>query len=187
MDVLRSRHLCAAVLLSLAAGAVLRAQPVPHPAASGEYDVKAAFVLNFVRFVDWPARAFATESSPLVICVLEPNPFGKVLDALVAGEIVAGHPVTVRVTSPSEPLGACHVVFVPREQATKATSVIGSTTNAPVLTVSEVPMFIEGGGIINLVTAGERVRFEINAGAAEKKGITISSRLLALAKNVRKQ
>jgi hypothetical protein len=187
MDVLRSRHFCVAVLLLLAADVAAQAQPPLRPAPSSEYDVKAAFVLNFVRFVDWPARAFATESSPLVICVLEPNPFGNVLDEVVEGEIVAGHPVMVRVTPAPEPLGGCHVVFVPREQAARARSVIGSTTNAPVLTVSEVPMFIEGGGIINLVTTGDRVRFEINAAAAEKKGISISSRLLALAKNVRRQ
>lgn len=186
MDVLKLLRCCTLVLVCVAVDGVAYAQIERRPDAQGEYDIKAAFVLNFVRYVDWPARAFATPSAPLVICVLDPNPFGKVLEALVAGETVSGRPISSRIASTSGPLGGCHVVFVPREQTSRAASVIVSTTNAPVLTVGEVPRFIEHGGIINLVTTGDRVRFEINADAAEQKGITISSRLLALAQNVRK-
>jgi hypothetical protein len=139
-----------------------------------EYRVKAAFLYNFARFVDWPATM---ASGPLTICLADHNPFGDALAATLQGERIGGREVVARViTAPSS---ACHVLFVP-EGASAAPYL--RDRQAPTLTVGESGDFIAMGGIVNFVREGANVRFEIDAMAAERAGLRISSRLLRLAR-----
>lgn len=141
-----------------------------------EYRVKAAYLFNFTKFVEWPAAAFQNDKS-FSICVAGRNPFGTALTTTLDGETAAGLPLASRVVDSSE-AASCHVLFVPRGVA--AAPYLRDTATAPVLTVGESPDFVEQGGAIKFVLDGGRVRFEINQQAAERAQLRISSRLLQL-------
>lgn len=158
-------------LLLLLLAAPLAAQDVPF-----EYQVKATYLYNFVKFIDWPGQP----TGPLVICVAGRNPFGTVLDDLLVNESINGRPVRARVIL--EPEAGCHVVFVPSGAAGSA--YLRASRGAPILTVGEESDFIERGGMISLYRDNENIRFSINPAAAERVKLRISSRLLALARIV---
>ncbi len=150
-----------------------------------EYEVKAAFLLNFTKFVEWPASAFPEPKSPLTICILGKDPFGRTLDELVAGEDVSGRPLAVRrITRPPEP-GACQVLFLAKGTGDVADVLRGLRRD--VLTVGDRPDFLLQGGMIAFVLDNRRVRFDINQTAAEAAGLKLSSRLLMVARSVGKQ
>lgn len=142
-----------------------------------EYRVKAAYLLNFTRFVEWPPAALAG-GAPFDICVAGRNPFGPVLGATVSGETAAGRMLVSRIVRDNP--AQCQVLFVPRGVA--AAEYVPRVRTAPVLTVGEAPDFLRQGGIINFVLEDGKVRFEINPDAATRSQLTISSRLLKLAK-----
>lgn len=163
--------------------ALLTAAPTLAQRVASEYDVKAAFLYNFTKFVEWPAGAFADEKASLRLCVLGENPFGGSLQTL-AEEEVAGHRLTVvRSESLSSPEG-CHVLFISRSERERLPRILNDVRNAPVLTVADSPGFLEQGGAINFVLDRSKVRFEINRRAAERSGLKISSKLLQLATRV---
>jgi hypothetical protein len=166
------------ILARAAIAALLLVVAVDRPAAaqvSEEYRVKAGFLYNFVKFVEWPAD---TGTGPVTICVAGRNPFGDLLDDLVRGETVGGRRIETRVIL--EPEHGCHVVFVPEGAATRA--YLRGVTGTGALTVGESSTFIEQGGIVNFYLERRNVRFEINPAAAERAGIRISARLLQLAR-----
>lgn len=168
-----TRSLLAAIGVFAAAAAVSpRAQDVPP-----DYRVKAAFLYNFVKFVEWPAAASA---APLSICVAGRNPFGNFLDNLIRGEVVNGRRLETRVILEPDP--DCDVVFVPEGAATSA--YLRAVRGRPTLTIGEGGGFIAQGGIARFYIDGGNVRFEINPGAADQAGLRISSRLLQLARIV---
>jgi hypothetical protein len=140
-----------------------------------EYGVKAAYLLNFARFVEWPADP--ADTGPLTICVAGTNPFGDVLDETLRGELVNGRSVRARPARQGE---RCHVLFVPVDVPPDA--YIKSLRTQPVLTVGERADFLRHGGMVNFVIEAGRVRFEIDADAAERVKLKISSRLLRLAR-----
>ena len=141
-----------------------------------EYRVKAAYILNFIRYVEWPAAAPA--DGALAVCVAGRNPFGTALDETVAGERIDGRAVAVRVILEPDP--GCHVLVVPR--GANAAAYLRAARTAPVLTIGESPDFLGMGGIINLRVDGGNVRFEIDQAAADRVNLRISSRLLRLAR-----
>ena len=149
-----------------------------------EYDVKAAFLFNFTKFVEWPPAAFADERSPLKICVLGDNPFGKTLHALM-GEEVGGRRLLLAHLENLKDLESCHVLYVSRSERDRLAQVLAGVRGAPVLTVADSPGFIDQGGMINFILENSKVRFDVNQEAAERAGLKISSRLLALAKHVK--
>jgi hypothetical protein len=161
------RLVLALVLLS---SSILHAQEVPL-----EYRVKAAFLFNFAKFVQWPAAA---DLGPIQICVAGRNVFGDALVETVRGETINGRPLAVRVILEPEP--GCHIIFVPRGAAT--TAYLRAARSSPSLTVGETSEFIAMGGIVNFTVEGTSVRFEIDPEAAERAGLRISSRLLRLAR-----
>jgi hypothetical protein len=152
--------------------------------AASEYDVKAAFLFNFTKFVEWPPAAFADEHSPLKLCVLGENPFGKALRVLMEDE-VGGRKLTFVHLETVNNLETCHVLYVSRSERDRLPQVLAGLHGAPVLTVGDAPGFIDQGGMINFILEGSKVRFDVNQEAAEQAGIKISSRLLALAKHVK--
>jgi hypothetical protein len=157
------------IALVLLASSALHAQNVPL-----EYRVKAAYLFNFAKFIEWP-----NEPGPLTICVAGRNVFGDVLSETVKGETINGRPLAVRVLLEPEP--GCHITFVPRGAA--APAYLRAARGFPELTVGESPDFIAQGGIVNFVVEGGSVRFEIDTAAAEHSGLRISSRLLRLARD----
>jgi hypothetical protein len=140
-----------------------------------EYQVKAAYLYNFVKFIEWPAGAL---SATLTICTAGSNPFGGTLDDLVRGETIDGHAIAARTIQ--RPQADCDVVFVPR--AVAAGEYLRAARTAPVLTVGESADFIAQGGIVNFVRDAGMIRFEIDQDAARRAGLQISSRLLRLAR-----
>lgn len=184
----RLRALAAlAGLLCAPAGAheaVLAAAQQGAAAAYGEYEVKAAFLYNFVRFVEWPQEAFAGAGEPLRVCVLGRDPFGETLDRALGGKTVQGRALEVlRVGGMGEARG-CHVLFVGDPEGRDPGSLLVVLGDAAVLTIGEAPGFARAGGTIQFVIEESRVRFEINAGAAERAHLRISSKLLGLARSV---
>ena len=149
-----------------------------------EYDVKAAFLLNFTKFVEWPPASFASADSPLAICVAAPDPFGPVLDQMVEGETVNGRKVVVRriVENPSP--GACQVLYV--GAAVKGAREALASVGSGVLTVGEGQRFLRDGGMIAFVIDNRRVRFDINQSAADSASLRLSSKLLSVARVVEK-
>jgi hypothetical protein len=173
------RAACAALLL----GAPRPAIALP-PAAASEYQLKAAFLYNFAKFVDWPPGSFASAVAPFRLCVLGLDPFGSELDSTLEGKSVNGHPIALVRNAGEEDVTQCHVVFVAGSEASRLSRLLGRLP-AGVLTVADLPRFAEHGGMIGFVMAGSRVNFEINPEAAEKARVRISSKLLKLAKIVR--
>jgi YfiR/HmsC-like len=149
-----------------------------------EYQVKAAFLLNFTKFIEWPASAFDTSDSPIVICILGDDPFGNTLDQIVAGEVVAGRKISVQRIKRPPPLKSCQVLFVGRleKEVLKSLPDVGPG----VLTIGEGENFVHDGGMIAFVVENRRVRFGINETAAESAGLKLSSKLLSVAKSVEK-
>lgn len=162
---------------------LLHAQPGAAQ-VSREYEIKAAFVYNFIRFVEWPTGAFAEPGSPIAICVLGRDPFGPALDAL-ADKTVLGRPLAIKRLERFAPGGSCHVLFISSSEAERLSTIIEALARSTTLTIGEMAGFAQKGGIINLVLENNRVRFEINPDVAERSGLTISSRLLNLARVVR--
>jgi len=149
-----------------------------------EYRVKAAFVYQFPQFIEWPAAALSGDAR-LQICVARPNPFGNALRDLVAGEALNGHAIGIRNVSGTSDVDGCHVLFVAAGAGDLYRDALRRAADKPVLTVGESNTFLEQGGIIRLRIVDRRVRFEVNADAAKRAGLRLSSQLLDLAMGVR--
>jgi hypothetical protein len=151
-----------------------------------EYQVKAAFLYNFAKFVDWPAQAFHGPEDPICICIVGQNPFENSLEAVVRGQKVGGRSFRVRQISDISNKPDCHILFVCAAEQKRFQSMAGNLMGLAVLTVGESPRFATDGGVINLKLEGGKVRFEINMDAAEQAQLHISSKLLSLAEVIRK-
>jgi hypothetical protein len=151
------------------------AVPAHSMEVSLEYQVKAAYLFNFAKFIEWPSEA---RSGPLTICVAGENPFGDILTETVRGEVVQERSLAARLISNPEP--GCHIVFVP--QRTDSAAYLQAARSSPTLTVGEAPDFISHGGIINFILEQGKVRFQIDSKAAERAELRISSHLLRLAR-----
>ena len=154
--------------------------------ASREYLIKAGFLFNFAKFVEWPAEAFPTEETPFVLCVYWKDPFGEIFETIQA-KTVRGRKVRVLRCTDGADLPRCHILFVSRFEADGYDQVLSRVGDRPVLTVGETDGFVREGGIINLFTKENRVRFEINVREASRKGLSLSSKLLKLARIVEGQ
>ena len=156
------------------------AQAAPGPL---EYRVKAAYLLNFARYVQWPPSAFADPESPINVCVLGRDPFGRVLEETFEGRRVNTRPF--RVLRPGRPAAElCHVAFVGEATAAVREAWLGVLREEATLTVGDGSDFARRGGMIGFVPIEETVRFEINVDAVEAGGLQISSRVLALATRI---
>ncbi len=153
--------------------------------AMDEYQVKAAFIYNFARFVEWPAET-ADIQAPLLTCVLGRDPFGHWLKDTIEGKSIDGRKLTVRDISKSAEAGSCQILFVSSAEPKRTWTALAEMKKPGLLTVGECGEAREDGAIINFFLEGGRVRFEINTEAAELGKIRISSRLLGLARIIRK-
>ena len=169
---------CRIALLALAATlAPIRAQS----SVADEYPVKAAFLFNIAKFVEWPAVTFKNPEDPLAICVLGQNPFGSALDDVVRNKTVANRPFVVHEVSNAQQALACQIVFVSGSERKRLRTLLDALKGRSILTVGEVDEFTASGGIINFKLKDARVKIEIDTGAADRAGLRISSKLLSLA------
>jgi YfiR/HmsC-like len=150
--------------------------------ASSEYLVKAGFIYNFAKLVEWPATAFAQPDSPIVIGIWGSDPFGPVIDRVLDGKKVNARGFVVKRLKSLNDLKDCHILFVSSSEVARLSDAIHLAKNMPVLTIGEMPGFARHGGIINLTLEDNKIRFEVNVDAAKEADLSISSRLLALAK-----
>jgi len=155
---------------------------------SSEYLIKAGFIYNFAKFVEWPSAAFAQPDSPIVIGVLGTDPFGNVLDRLVQDKKIGQRGFVVRRykwgkdLKDLKDLRDCKILFVSASEKAHADEIIQLVKWLPILTVGETPGFAERGGVIRFTVEDNRVRFEVNVEVAHQADLNISSRLLTLAK-----
>jgi hypothetical protein len=165
--------------LILTGVALFAARPATAQGAS-EYQVKAAFLVNFARFAEWPTES-AEPDEPLTICVFGADPFGAILDKAVGGATVNGRKVMARRSSEASGLRPCHVLFVSAAEAQRYWDASASLAGLSILSVGEANGFAARGGVINFVVENNRVRFEINLQAAARARLRLSSKLLQLA------
>jgi hypothetical protein len=162
---------------------------VPSLQAQGvkptDYDVKAAYLYNFGRFVEWPSSV-TTKSDVFNICILGQDPFGSALDHTFAGETISGKGIaTKRISTPQEAVN-CQILFMSSAEEGRLNKIIEAIDKGAVLTVSDMPQFSQRGGMIQFVLDGKKVRFEVNLTAVQRAGLTLSSELLKVATNVRR-
>jgi len=151
-----------------------------------DYEVKAAYLYNFGRFVEWPAKLTTTQTGAFSICVLGEDPFGPALDVTLAGEKIGNQKVVARrISSPHESVD-CQILFISASEASRLNKIMDSLDKTATLTVSDIPQFSQHRGMIQLVLEGSRVRFEVNLTATQRAGLTLSSELLKVATAVRK-
>jgi len=175
------RYVLEAITFALCCSAVLAQQP-----RAGEYQVKAAYLLNFGKFVKWPPLAAADKNETFAACVLGPDPFGATLDSTLAGETLDNKPVVIRRISKPQDAADCRILFISSTEGKRLKEILTAIDQASVLTVSDMPGFSRRGGMIEFVLEGSRVRFEINLARAENAKLSLSSELLKVAATVRR-
>jgi hypothetical protein len=152
------------------------------PAAAEETappSLKAAFLLNFAKFAEWPREGAA--AGPLTLCVLRDRASEDALAQLADGSSINGRSVVVaRATTPDR-LQGCHLLYLVGNDPTSLGPILADLRTRPVLTVGDGELFVRQGGIVGLVVGGQKVRFAISPGAAQRSGLRLSSKLLALA------
>ena len=149
-----------------------------QPRTPTEYEVKAAFLYNFARYVQWPAPG---NRKSFAIGVLGRDPFGRVLDEVMRGQKVHGRAVIVRRFTRLEDVAGCDMIFIASSERNDFRRIFIHLAAARMLTVGEADRFAENGGMINLTTREERIRFEVNPAAIARAGLKASSQLLRLA------
>ncbi|MGH9688160.1 MAG: YfiR family protein [Candidatus Acidiferrales bacterium] len=146
-----------------------------------EYQLKAAFLFNFAKFVEWPASSFASPQGPFSICILGTDPFGPGIDETLQGQMIGGRAVTVLRVREAAQLRRCQVAFISASEKGNLPRILQTLRGANVLLVGETPGFVAAGGTIEFEMQDNRVRFSINPDAAERAGLRVSSKLLSLA------
>jgi hypothetical protein len=171
----------AALVCLLFAGSSALGQQRPS-----EYQVEAAYLYNFGRFVEWPAKGATPQNSSFTICVLGEDPFGQALDATLAGATIGNQKVAARRISSPQMSSDCQILFISSSEANRLNKIIEALDKNAVLTVSDIPQFSQRQGMIQFVLEGNRIRFEVNLTATQRAGLTLSSELLKVATVVRK-
>ena len=147
------------------------------------YDVEAAYLYNFGKFVRWPADTDAG-TAPFTICILGEDPFGQKLDMLIANESVQGRPIVAKRVAAASATEACQIVFLGSSEEPKLAKDLAELQKRPMLTVSNMPDFVERGGMIQFLQINNTVRFEVNLSSAQQSGLALSSELLKVAVTV---
>jgi YfiR/HmsC-like len=152
--------------------------------SAGEYQIKAAFLYNFAKFVEWPQGDLADATRPFRICVLGQDPFGQELRDITSEKTVNGHRLQIVLVADLQQARTCQILFIASSEKAQLKKVLETLEGSSALTVGDSKGFVELGGMINFVLEDDRVRFEVNHKAAERAGLKISSKLLTIAKSV---
>ena len=173
-------------LALLASAALFLVWPVRGAAAVSETDVKAAFLYNCAKFVEWPKETFASESAPIQIAVIGDDEFAAKLKSLLSDKKAQGRSFEVKKLSNPQEVKNFQMVFISNSETRRLPQILDAAKKSSVLTIGETEQFLDLGGMINLFFEEAQLRFEVNADAAEKAKLVISSKLLRLAKRVKK-
>ena len=156
--------------------------PAAQNDGTSEYEIKAAFLFNFAKFVEWPDWAMDATGNSFVIGILGKDPFNNALEQTIGEKTVRGAPLRISRFSRVEDVGPCHILFISGSEKNNLPAVLKSLEGRDILTVSDMPDFARFGGMITLYTENNKVRFMINTRSAEKAGLRLSAKLLTLAK-----
>jgi hypothetical protein len=162
------------LLLALGSSRAQDAQP-------SEYQLKAAFLFNFAKFVEWPPEVFSEPAAPIVIGIIGENPFGKDLEDIVRDKKINARALIIKPIVSLDDGKKCHLLFISTSEKNRLPEIFQVLGKASVLTVGETDQFTQNGGVINFVREGNKIRFEISDDAAKRAGLKISSKLLNLA------
>ena len=176
-------------LLALLVAACCSSRPAlaQQPAASSECEAKAGFLLNFLKYVEWPATTGSDTNAPLQICLIGEDRLGTSLSSLMKSKMIDGQTVVFKHCDGECAWRQCRLLFISSSESRKVEEILAAVKDLPVLTVGETDDFLEKSGMISLVMRDKTVRLEINLAAAEAAGLKISSRLLAVADAVKRK
>jgi len=147
-----------------------------------EEQVKAAFLISFPKYVDWPSNAFAEADSPIVVAVYGESGLDKDLQEMIKDKVIMGHPLVFkRVTAEGEGAGGYHILFIDATVARRIPDILEKLDGASVLTVGDSDDFLDSGGVIRLVKRDRKIRIEVNLTAAKRAHLKLSSKLLGVA------
>jgi hypothetical protein len=155
--------------------------------ASLEYKVKAAFLYNFAKFIEWPTNRFPEPDSPIIIGVVGEDPFGSILDDTVKGKTINGRPFLIRRLARGKDLKQCHLLFMSRSLNQDIEIILAGLKSQSVLTVSEAEQFARRGGMIALLIVDNTVKFEINLDTTEAAGLKVSAKLASVARVIKRE
>ena len=161
--------------MALVPGLVAHAQPT-------EYQLKAVFLLNFARYVEWPAESLRN-TGRIELCVLGRDPFGEALEA-IAGKQAQDREVSVRLLAMPQQAAECQLLFLAGSEERRMHAALRELASLPVLTVSDIDGFADAGGGIGFATVDDRVRFDINAAALQQASLKASAQLMRIARRV---
>lgn len=148
--------------------------------SSAEYAIKAAFLYNLTKFIEWPAAAWSSDSDPFFIVILGSDPFGETINVLQDKD-VRGRKIVVQRVEVPEKVGPCHILFISDSERDRIKSITERFQDKPVLIVGDSKNFARHGGMVGLIRRENKVQIEINPNAAARSGFKISSQLLKLA------
>lgn len=146
--------------------------------------IKAAFLYNFTKFIDWPGTAFSDAAAPFTVCVVASETFRRHVEAIMDREQIRGRPIRVAVPLSDDDLRRCHLLYFGADESARARKLLPAVRQLPVLTVGEGDRFLDHGGLIAFALVDDRVRFDISKRAANEAGLTVSSKLLRVARAV---
>ena len=152
-----------------------------RPESLPEYVLKAGFLYNFAKYVEWPAEAFASPDAPISIGVVGRDPFGPDLERTLGDKSVKNRRFEVRRYSDLAQLEPVHILFVPQTERERVARILKRVERLPVLTVGEDEQFSEGGGVVTILIRDSRPRLHINVAAAEEQQLAIAPKLLRIA------
>ena len=169
------------LLMALCAGGTFsRGSPVDN----NEYAVKAAFLFHFAQLTNWPSGTLQHTGDPFTICTTGKDPFNGALESTLSGKMVKGHAVRIVHLKQLSGVEGCQVLFIGSSESSRLSALFADLHNLPILTTGESDDFVRLGGMIGFRREQERLRFDVNIGAAEKSNMTFSSELLSLAKTI---
>lgn len=160
------------------------ARCVAQDSVANEYQVKAAFLFNFAKFVEWPSSSFRTPDAPLEICILGNDPFDLRMENSIAARTVNGRRIAISHYSNASVAPSCQILFVASSEKRQVKNILKQLSGSTVLTVGDISGFADDGRIIDFVLEGDRVRFEVNNSAAARAHLKLSARLLTVAKSI---
>lgn len=176
-------HLCAALLLITSES--IWGRPAPQSQQLRDaYRTKAAYLVNFFEFVEWPANAYADPQGKWVIGIVGDNPFGDDLGRMTIGKKVRGRKLVNRWFMPGTDYCACHILYISSSERKHFRTILKTLHGTSILTVSDMSGFLEAGGMIELMRIGNRIHFAVNLAAISQARLKVSSKLLAVAQQV---
>ena len=181
MEFLKTARIAAICIL---ASAIVASGAAPEPAqsqAKSEYALKAVFLYNFCRFIEWPKSEFASPNDPIIIAVIGDDPFGHLLEEAIHGETVRGRSIKIQRYRNSDSIGHCHLLFISQSESRRMDTILAAVSGKSVVTVGETDAFLDQGGMIALTAERNRIGLHINPSLLRAANLDVSSKLLRVA------